>query len=68
MPTFADAYISRLGYLRANLLFEERRARERSERVRTSAEREKEKSPTTRPLALAVNNSPAVYILSPDGL
>ena len=41
-----------------------RRARERSERARTSAEREKEN------LALAVNKSPAVYILSRalDGL
>ena len=41
-----------------------RRARERSERARTSAEREKEN------LALAVNKSLAVYILSRalDGL
>ena len=68
MPTFVDAYISSLGYLRPNVLFEERRARERSERARMSAEGEKEKSPTTRFLALAVNKSPAVYILSPDGL
>ena len=45
---------------------------ERSERARTSAEREKEKFFFLQhyPLALAVNKSPAVYILSPalDGL
>ena len=38
MPMFADAYISSLGYLRP------------TERARTSAEGEKEKSPTTIPL------------------
>ena len=54
MPTmpmpmmFADAYISSLGYLRPNVLFENNG--ERSERARTSAEGEKEKSPTTIPL------------------
>ena len=48
---FADAYISSLGYLRPNVLFENNGERsERSERARTSAEGEKEKSPTTIPL------------------
>ena len=40
MPMFADAYISSLGYLRTNVLFENNG--ERSERTRTSAEGEKE--------------------------
>ena len=48
MPMFADAYISSLGYLRPKVLFENNG--ERSERARTSAEGEKEKSPATIPL------------------
>ena len=46
MPMFADAYISSLCFLRPNVLFENNG--ERSERARTSAEGDKEKSPTTR--------------------
>ena len=42
---FADAYISSLGYLRPKVLFENN-----GELERTSAEGEKEKSPTTIPL------------------
>ena len=45
-----------------------KRTRERSERARTSAERQKEKEsffPHPYPVALAVNKSLAVYILSP---
>ena len=45
MPMFADAYISSLGYLRPKVLFENN-----GELERTSAEGEKEKSPTTIPL------------------
>ena len=48
MPMFADAYISSLCFLRPNVLFENNG--ERSERARTSAEGDKEKSPTTIPL------------------
>ena len=45
---FADAYVSSLCFLRPNVLFENNG--ERSERARTSAEGDKEKSPTTIPL------------------
>ena len=46
MPTFADAYISSLGYLRPYVLFENNG--ELASEV--SAEGEKKKSPTTIPL------------------
>ena len=45
MPMFADAYISSLCFLRPNVLFENN-----GERARTSAEGDKEKSPTSIPL------------------
>ena len=63
MPMFADAYISSLGYLRPNVLFENNG--ERSERATDERGRRERKIPRHYPLALAVNKSPAVYILSP---
>ena len=65
---FADAYISSLCFLRPNVLSKttaSSRAKRARENERGGRER---KIPHHYPLALAVNKSPAVYILSPDGL
>ena len=52
MPTFADAYISSLGYLRPNVLFENNGelASEASARERARRARKKNPPPTTIPL------------------
>ena len=65
---FADAYISSLGYLRPKVLFENNGELASEASARERARRAKKKNPHHYPLALAVNKSPAVYILSPDGL
>ena len=46
MPTFADAYISSLGYLRPYVLFENNGELARKASARERARRTKKKSPT----------------------
>ena len=68
MPMFADAYISSLCFLRPNVL-SKTTASSRAKRARENERGgRKRKIPHHYPLALAVKKSPAVYILSPDGL
>ena len=68
MPTFADAYISSLANCRLTF-FSKTTASSRAKRARENERGGRErKIPHHYPLALAVNKSPAVHILSPNGL